>query len=193
MRRLGVVSVQLQGEAATVGLEGHVVVANHPSVLDIVLLLAQLPASNCVIKGSLLRNPLLRQILLAADFIPNHLSPEQFLARCQQVLHEGDNLVIFPEGTRTTPGQPVKLQRSAAQICLRSGAPLLAVTIHCTPAIWSKGMPWYRIPPRRPLFRLKVNNRITLPALIEQQPEAATARGLTRYIEQIFLQELAKP
>lgn len=193
MAGLGVLRYRVSGTQQLIGLQGHVVVANHPSLIDVVLLLALLPNSNCVIKGSLLRNPLIRQILLAAGFIPNSLPAEHFLARCQQVLSEGDNLIIFPEGTRTTPGQPFKLQRSAAQISLRCGAPLLPVTIRCTPTTLTKAEPWYRIPRQQPLFRLDVASSLALPTLLEQQPESATARGLTRCIEQIFLQELAKP
>lgn len=193
MAGLGVLRFEVNGRGRLTGLSGHVVVANHPSLIDVVLLLSLLPHSNCVIKGSLLRNPLIRQILLAAGFIPNSLAPEQFLARCQQVLDEGDNLIIFPEGTRTTPGQPMRLQRSAAQVMLRCAKPMLAVTIRCTPTTLTKAEPWYRIPLQQPLFRMDIGTSTDLPELRQVAVEPLTARGLTRHLEHIFAEELAKP
>ena len=72
--------------------------------------------------------------------------------------------MIFPEGTRTVPGQPMQMQRGAANVALRGARVLTPVFITCDPPTLSKNLPWYRIPPRRPTFTLRAGDDIDLEA-----------------------------
>src|SRR3546814_3505509 len=47
--------------------------------------------------------------------------PNVLIAACVKTLQDGRRLVVFPEGTRTVPGLPMKLKRGAASIIVRSG------------------------------------------------------------------------
>ena len=80
---------------------GLVIVANHPSLLDALMLVAQLPRSACVMKASLMRNPLLGAGARLARYIRND-SPRQMVHLAVDDLRAGGQLVMFPEGTRTT-------------------------------------------------------------------------------------------
>jgi 1-acyl-sn-glycerol-3-phosphate acyltransferase len=75
-------------------------------------------------------------------------------------LRQGSHLVMFPEGTRTVPGQPLDFHRGAATIAVTAQADCLPILIRCTPTTLTKAEPWYHIPRRRVLFEVKVLERI---------------------------------
>ena len=93
---------------------GCLIVANHPTLLDVVILLALSPNFQCVVKHQLWQNIFLRGVVSAAGFIRNDLSTEAFLDQCTRAFAAGYNLLVFPEGTRTVPGEHPKLVRGFA-------------------------------------------------------------------------------
>lgn len=187
MKSLGVLELELRGLSALDEDSGTVVVANHPTLIDVVLLLAHLQHANCVVKGELWRNPFLGGVVRAAGYIQN-TDQDQVLEQCKCVLQAGENIVLFPEGTRTRPGEPLKLKRGAAAIALRAGAPMRLVHISCEPITLTKFEPWYRIPKRRPKFGLRVGERICAAGLVpEGVPSSIATRRLTSVLEQRLL------
>lgn len=133
---------------------GRLIVANHPTLIDVVFLVSLLPAVDCIVKRGLWRNPFLRWPVLWAEYIPNSES-EELIEACAERIRAGRSLLVFPEGTRTVPGQPMRMQRGAAHIALAADAEILPVTITCTPLTLFKHNPWYRVPPRRAHFRIE--------------------------------------
>ncbi len=104
--------VRLHSEALDTlrDVPGLIVVANHPSMLDALMLVARLPRSACVMKASLMRNPFLWPGARLARYIRND-SPHGMVRLAVEDLVEGGQLVLFPEGTRTTQ-RPVSAFRS---------------------------------------------------------------------------------
>src|SRR3546814_19561457 len=80
-------------------------------------------------------------------------NPPQLVADCVATLKAGHSLMIFPEGTRSHPGQPLQAPHGTARIALESGAPVLPVTIRCQPLMLDKGRPWHDVPARPGPFR----------------------------------------
>ena len=73
---------------------GLLIVANHPSLLDALMLVAVLPRSACVMKASLMRNPLLgpENNYFSGNFHPSHGAynvKEAFLETVIPLLNEG--------------------------------------------------------------------------------------------------------
>lgn len=126
-------------------LKGTLIVANHPSYLDIVVILALLPDAVCVVKNDVWRNPFFGPLVRAAGFIPI-LDAERTLEKAEAALKNGLALVIFPEGTRSRIDRPLKFQRGVAYLALRTGAPVLLLLINVTPSLLAKGHKWYNIP-----------------------------------------------
>ena len=168
---------------------GCLVVANHPSLLDIVFLMSLMERTQCVVKAGVWRNPFMRGVVTAANYIPNLDDPEKLLDDCAAALKAGNNLVIFPEGSRTPPGQKRKYQRGFAYVALRSGAPIRIVTLTCTPPTLFKGEPWYKIPLRRPLWVIRVHER--LEAVDEDVQPAIAVRRLCAQVERRIEEALA--
>ena len=106
-----------------------VIVANHPSLLDAVLLLALIPNTVCVMKSSLLDNPFLGASARLAGFIRNS-DPFDMITHAKQVAEEGTNLLLFPEGTRSLSMHKVNtLNQSAALLSSKLNLPIRAFVI----------------------------------------------------------------
>jgi 1-acyl-sn-glycerol-3-phosphate acyltransferase len=153
---LGVIKLDVDREGlARLGGAGTVIVANHPTLLDVLVLLAYVPQANCVVKESVWRNPFVSIALGAADYIPSK-DPEQLLRECAAALQRNEPLIVFPEATRSVPGEPLRLQRGAATIALESDAQVKVVHFSCEPILLPKSEPWYRIPVTRPCLAARV-------------------------------------
>ena len=59
--------------------------------------------------------------------------------KCVDALAEGDAVLIFPEGTRSLDGQVQEFRAGVALIALRSGAPVLPISIEGSRRVWGKG------------------------------------------------------
>ena len=102
-------------------LRGTIIVANHPTILDYVLTASMLPEMDCLVKASLRHNFFLKHVIRAADYMSNDGSLET-LEEITRRLEAGENILIFPEGTRTRAGVPMKLKRGVAHAALRTDA-----------------------------------------------------------------------
>lgn len=107
---------------------GLIIVANHPSLLDAVILLSKLPNATCVMKASLRGNPLFGVMARLSGYISNEDSMRLVKQSCAE-LKNGAHLVLFPEGTRSDTLQVNPFGQVAAVIASRSGAPIQTVFI----------------------------------------------------------------
>ncbi len=196
MHRSGVLTFQVDG-AERLGRPGQMVIANHPSLIDVVFLGSLMRDANCVVKQSLWRNPCMRGPIRAAEYISNNGSPEM-LEEAAAVLREGQTLIVFPEGTRTVPGAAPVFHRGAAAIALRGAHTITPVFITVRPTTLTKAEPWHRIPDRRVHVRLRVGEDIDLDAfkfgeLHAPVPLPIASRRLNEHLHRLYLKELASP
>ena len=185
---VGVYDYRIIGRERLQADKGCLIVANHPLLIDYVMIASVLPEMDCLVKADLQRNLFFRGVIRAADYLINS-EAETLLPDSQQRLARGDTILIFPEGTRTRYGEALKLQRGAANIAVRAGCELRVVHISCTQRMLDKQSRWYQIPPVKPLFTVRVQSRIDSqlfhPASEDAQPLAA--RRLTRYLQQALV------
>ncbi len=125
-------------------LRGKVIISNHPSLIDIVILMAFIKNSVCVVKGSLAHNFFLKNIVKRI-FIINNENTNTILKHAKVLLKQGYNIVIFPEGTRTVAGRKIALHRSFAQIALRAGVDIYPFLITQSFPILGKMQKWYQL------------------------------------------------
>lgn len=188
MRWLGVLSYEIHGQADL--KNAQLVLANHPTLIDVVFLLAIIPNANCVVKSGLLKNPFTRGPIKAAGYIINDDKADDVIEAAEHVFKQGNALIVFPEGTRTVPGQPLKLKRGAANIAIRTAADITPVIIRCHPVTLTKGEPWYRVPKHKPHFSIEVKPVIAIRPYIDQHKPALAARDLTRDLNAFFTKEI---
>lgn len=132
--RLSGVSVRVLRPERFVSSRSVVLVSNHESFADIVVLLANVPIQvRFLAKRSVFSVPVLGWSIRAAGFIPvdrgdrtrGQATFDAALARLQG----GRSIVIFPEETRTRTGELLPFKKGAALLAIRSGLPILPVGI----------------------------------------------------------------
>ena len=168
----------------------RLIVANHPSLLDVVFLMALVPRAQCVVKKELWSNPFLGRLVRSAGYIRNDLETEALIEACRDAMREGNSLIIFPEGTRTTPGQPMLFRRGFANIATLLEAQIQLVTITCEPATLVKGEKWWMVPAQRPLFCVRVGERIDASGWLGCEHRSLAARKLVRQLEAYYKGQL---
>ncbi|WP_299019776.1 1-acyl-sn-glycerol-3-phosphate acyltransferase [uncultured Photobacterium sp.] len=186
MRFFGAIDYEFVGESALQQDRNCMIVANHPSLIDYVLIASRLPQCDCLVKAAIWHNPFMKGIVKAAGYIPNR-DPESLLDACNERLDEGNVLLIFPEGTRTTPGVKSKLQRGAAQIAVRTQTDLRMVHITVEPSFLTKQTKWYQVPDTKPFFRVEVKDKIEIESfLLEADSPTTAARQLNRHLADVI-------
>jgi 1-acyl-sn-glycerol-3-phosphate acyltransferase len=130
-------------DSGGLGRGGQLIVANHPSLLDVVYMIASVENAVCVVKPALFRNPITALVVRTAGYIAND-SP-RLVEDCALALEAGESVIIFPEGTRTDQQRPFKFLRGAANIALRARCDICPVVIRCHPARLMKNQRWYKM------------------------------------------------
>ena len=187
---LGLIHLQIEGAEKLREPGGRLVIANHPSLLDVVMLMAVLPRQQCIVKHELWNHRFLGPLMRRAGYIRNDLDPEQLVDACQKSLALGDSLIIFPEGTRSQPGKSPQFRRGIANLATLTGAPIQLVVITCDPPTLIKGEPWWRVPSRRPRFRLMTGDCLDAATYRKHPHRSIAARRLTRRLEQYYEEKL---
>jgi 1-acyl-sn-glycerol-3-phosphate acyltransferase len=137
-------------EIEGLGHEGPLIVAaNHPSLLDAVIILSRLPNATCVMKASLMDNPLFGSAARLARYVRND-GILQIMAGSNDALQQGAHLVLFPEGSRTTSFPVDPLTPTVGLIARRAGVPVQTVLLDFSTAYLGKAWPLFR-PPELPL------------------------------------------
>lgn len=190
MRALGILTYEIHGHDR-LGQPGQLIIANHPSLIDVVFLIAFIKDSNCVVKGSLKRNPFTRGPIVAAQYVDNSTTAEMIESSCN-VLNEGQTLIIFPEGTRTAPQGTLDFHRGAANIAIRAAKVLTPVVIRVEPTTLTKAEPWYRIPSRRFHFSMTVRDDIPLAPFRTEGEIPQASRKLNAFLLSFFNRELGR-
>jgi 1-acyl-sn-glycerol-3-phosphate acyltransferase len=191
LRGLGLIRLVVINREGLATCRSKIIVANHPTLLDVVFLMALTPCARCIVKRELWDNRYLKGVVRAAGYIRNDLGPDATIAACREALDHGNNLIIFPEGTRSRIGGPVHFQRGAANIALLTGAPIQLVVISCKPLTLTKGEPWYRVSLRRPRFQLEIAHPMDTQRFMEYPHRGLGARRLMQEIQEFYARRLA--
>ena len=155
---------------------GLIIVANHPSMLDALVLVARLPRSACIMKATLMKNIFLGAGARLARYIRND-SPHSMIRLAVQDLQRGGQLVIFPEGTRSTRRPINPFGTGVTLIAKLADAPIQAVFIDTDSPYLGKGWPLWRLPPLPIVFTVRAGERFA---------PSPDAHALLRQLEQYF-------
>jgi len=194
MVKLGIMTYSVEGLEKLQNSRQELVIANHPSLIDVVVLIGMMQQANCVVKQSLWSNPFTKGPVQSAGYILNAGS-QQFVEDCVTRLKENNaaSLLIFPEGTRTEKGMTLnEFQRGAANIAIRANVPIRPVIITCTPSTLTKNEKWYHVPSQPFHIEVKVLDAVQVSDLLDDLTVGPKqVRQLSRRFYKIFDEELS--
>ena len=139
-----------------------VLVPNHPSLIDAVLILARHPNVVCVMKKELMRNIFLGAGSRLARYIPSG-QPRHMIKECVAELGRGSVVLLFPEGTRTTRLPINPLTGSAGVIAKHARVPVQLLIVETDSPYLSKRWPLFRVPSLPITYRVRLGRRFDPP------------------------------
>ncbi|MBL8446852.1 MAG: 1-acyl-sn-glycerol-3-phosphate acyltransferase [Zoogloeaceae bacterium] len=139
-----------------------IVAANHPSLLDAVMIVSRLPEAVCVMKASLMDNILFGAAARLARYIRND-APLKMILDARDNLTQGAHLLIFPEGSRTRRFPVDRCLPSVGLISARAGVPIQTVLIACSTPYLGRDWPLFRRPQLPLTFSLRLGRRFNPP------------------------------
>jgi 1-acyl-sn-glycerol-3-phosphate acyltransferase len=161
---------------------GLIVAANHPTMLDALVVVARLPRGTCIMKAELLRNIFLGTGARLARYIRND-SGRGMVRDAVDCLKEGGQLVLFPEGTRTVKRPINDFKAGITLIAHLAQVPIQTVIIESESPYLTKGWPLLRPPPAPVVIRLRLGARFA---------HESDHRALLRQLESYFARELGE-
>lgn len=154
---LSAVSVDVEGLEHIDPRRSYVMISNHQSNFDIWVTLAVLPVNlRFVAKQELKRFPFLGPVLERSDHIViDRQHPELAIAKLNERMARLDSqpfcLLFYAEGTRSPDGRIHAFKKGAVNIAIRTGLPVLPLSISGTWKLLPKGSPIIR-----PVGRVKL-------------------------------------
>jgi 1-acyl-sn-glycerol-3-phosphate acyltransferase len=183
---MGVLQYEISG-LEKLQRRGLLILANHPTLIDIVFLIAFVKRANCIVKSALWRNPFTHSTVRAAAYIRNDDGGTRLVEDCIAAVRGGGNLIIFPEGTRTPADGSLVLKRGAANIAVRGLRNITPVLISCAPPMLSKNVSWWQLPSSPSYFRIQIDEDIEVrPFIASARSEVLAARHLTEHLREYF-------
>jgi 1-acyl-sn-glycerol-3-phosphate acyltransferase len=145
LSRLGLVEFDFRGKPTD---QPAAIVANHPSLLDFIVLQIDFPNAVCLYKSQTQSNPVLADFVRVAGYIEgmdgSRSASKRVIDECCQRLEEGHQVVFFPEGTRSKSNTSMRRYRlTGFHAAIRSDVSVQPVVIYCKPLFLGKNQPWH--------------------------------------------------
>jgi 1-acyl-sn-glycerol-3-phosphate acyltransferase len=135
-------SIRLEGRENAIKGITYIIISNHQSLLDILLLNCLRYRYKWISKIELTKVPVIGWYLKMADYIVinrgNEESKIEMLEKSYICLKKGISIMIFPEGTRSLNNEIGFFKRGAFQLALQANVPLLPILINGTGGILPK-------------------------------------------------------
>jgi 1-acyl-sn-glycerol-3-phosphate acyltransferase len=111
-----------------------VLVANHASLVDILLLFPLFRPFKWVSKQEIFRVPVIGWNMRLNGYVPvvrgSAPSVRRMMELCDRLLRSGSPLMIFPEGRRTSDGTLQPFKDGAFDLAVRHGVPVFPIAVH---------------------------------------------------------------
>jgi 1-acyl-sn-glycerol-3-phosphate acyltransferase len=190
MRASGVLDYRVRGPLDVPA--GTLIVANHPSLIDVIFIVAHLPDALCVVKEELRTNPFTRLIVRATGYL-GATRADRLIEACAERLTAGERVIMFPEGTRSVPGRRLTFRRGAANVLCRAPFPVTPVFLRIEPPTLAKGESWLRAPAEKVRYTMEIGTALQPGELFDSTAtDRQNARTCTERLERLFEDHLAR-
>ncbi len=149
-------------------IRSSVIVCNHLSYLDPLLLIALFPRHRTIVKTRFFATPIFGWMITRSGYLPatgegrfSRLMISQ-MESMPLYLKNGGNLFIFPEGTRSRDGKIGKLNEGAMKIARMCEAPIAVLQLRNTDKLFTPG---------KFFFNTRANNTIRVNIIKTIEPD----------------------
>jgi 1-acyl-sn-glycerol-3-phosphate acyltransferase len=149
-------------------IRSAVIVCNHLSYLDPLLMIALFPRQKTIVKSRFFSMPVFGRIIAKSGYLPDKGNGRFTTMMVEQMetmsayLQAGGNLFVFPEGTRSRDGKLGHLNKGALKIARICKAPIYVLQLHNTNKLFTPG---------RFFFNTRVLNTIRMELIDCIQPD----------------------
>ena len=171
-------------------IQSSVIVCNHRSYIDPILLISLFPRHTTIAKARLFRIPIFGKMLTLSGYIPSKAEGRlgdlmiDLMERMPEFMDSGGNAFIFPEGTRTRDGHIGSLNKGAFKIARMCRATVTVLFMENTDKLLAPG---------KFLFNTRSPNRVILTKISEIRPDYGsddfTINGLMRDIHGLLVKK----
>lgn len=172
-------TIEIDKEVA--GLRAGVVISNHLSYLDPLLMISLFERHRTIVKARFFSVPIFGWFITRAGYIPSSSQGKEGALMLQQLenmdgfFQEGGNLFVFPEGTRSRDGSVGPMHKGALKIARMCRAPIYVVKIDNTEKLFTPG---------KFVFNTRKHNRIQVRLLDRIEPDYRNGPPSTVSLEQ---------
>lgn len=162
-------TIRVSDEIASI--RSAIVVSNHRSYLDPLIMISLFPKHKTVVKGIFFRIPVMRWVMKSGGYIPFAGEGEskdlmlRGIERMPAFFKGGGVLFIFPEGRRSRDGRLGMFQKGAFSLAERNGVPVEMLYIENTNRLFTPG---------RFFFNTCIKNTITVEKIGSIDPSRGT-------------------
>ncbi len=162
-------------------IQSAVIVCNHLSYLDPLLLIALFPKQKTIVKSRFFSMPVFGKIIAKSGYLPDKGNGRFTKMMIEQMeamgsyLQAGGNLFVFPEGTRSRDGRFGTLNKGALKIARICKAPIYVLQLHNTNKLF---------PPGKFFFKTRVQNTIRMELIDCIQPDYINNQPTVTELEQ---------
>lgn len=173
-------------------LRSSIIVCNHISYLDPILLVSLFPRQTTIVKNTFFRVPVFGWFLKKAGYVPSapsEMSGPAMIDNLESIkrhLAEGGNLFVFPEGTRSRDGRLGPFNKGVFSIARYCNAQLKLVLIRDTDLLFHPGSFSFRMGKKKTIS-------LTLIATLspDYQAKDFSINAVVSHARQVFEQEIA--
>ncbi|MEC8651547.1 MAG: lysophospholipid acyltransferase family protein [Planctomycetota bacterium] len=131
-----------------------IVIANHPTLVDVTAITAALGGAISIVKPGVYNRAMVKPLLFGLGHVegpgPDPIRAGKVVDDIVERLAWGIPVIIFPEGTRSPPAGLAPFGRVAFEAARRAAVPLVSLGVRCDPIYLSKDVPPLRPPHPRP-------------------------------------------
>jgi 1-acyl-sn-glycerol-3-phosphate acyltransferase len=179
-------SVRITGREHIDGKKAYVMISNHQSVVDILVIYRIFKHFKWVGKASLFHIPVIGWNMYLNRYVKierNRISSQRkMLRRCEENIRNGSSIMIFPEGTRSSDGQMKPFKDGAFMIAFQEKADIIPMVIDGTARTIQGKFP----------FTFQRISLHILPAVPFEHVRHMSVPDVSRHIRQLMLDELQR-
>lgn len=121
---------KVEWDDSTVLKQPAVVIANHSSFLDILIMTMLYPKVVLMTNKWVWRSPVFGKIVQMADYYPVMENVSENIEKLKSLTQDGYSIVVFPEGTRSLDGEIRRFHKGAFFLAKELQLPIIPVVLH---------------------------------------------------------------